>query len=541
MFSWVIGAGCVDGEGGGSSVGSTGSGGGTGESTSAGTGSGGEPTTGSSGAPTTGSGGEPTTGGPGETGDSGWTPASCYDGWADIKDSYADAGTLQDCAGVAGGYAVLRSLLVVDGITIDADGQKFQPCVEARCDEDYAYIYSNDIPHYDYVQTTPNALVEAPTVYRIALAPTRPGNDVSADLASAQDGCMDAYAQYLDDPGQATAAEPSGLCAAGMGGTQYLRETLGSGETATYAKILCLGATGAAVNGVNVNGPNEATFPDPYGNPLFGMPELAGDFDQTAFLDLCGGHSGGSMHYHGVNEACFAQAPDGTPAQSYATASQAWDVPTMLTGGCEEPSAVVGWSLDGYPIKGPCVCTARDGDTCTEVKRVRSAWVYDGLGSWGEDPGEGAALGVEGDACDDDTVCCPGGAQDCDFRCAPVVVDGAEPDGTAVEKRCALLDYAWCTHRFVDRSLHAGGEFVYLDRCNGYEGPDGYAYHATGSFPYVNACYRGIPTQVPMGGMMMGGGDGGMDPPKCMQGQMMCCGDNICGGPETAANCPEDC
>lgn len=503
---------------------------------------------GSSGGSTgTGSSGEtPTTGGEaGETEDSGWTPASCYEGWDDLKDVYPDAGALQDCAEVPGGYGVQRSLLVVDGISIDADGQTFMPCVEARCDADYAYVASNNIPHYDYVQTTPNALVEAPTVYRVALAPTRPGAGVSADLVDQQDGCMDAYAQYLDDPGQATAQEPSGLCKASMGTElEYLRETLASGETATYTKILCLGATGLAVNGVNVNGPNEAQNPDPFGNPLFGMPELAGDFDQTAFLDLCGGHSGGSMHYHGINEACFAQAPDGKPALSYAMASQGWDVPKMLTGACDEPSAVVGWSLDGYPIKGPCVCTARDGEACTEVKRVRSAWVYGGLGAWGDDPDEGAALATEGEACSDDAICCPGGTQNCDLRCAPVVVADDGADGSVVEKRCALMDYAWCTHRYVDRSLHAGGDFVYLDRCNGYEGPDGYAYHATGSFPYLNGCYRGDPSLITMGGMMMPpdeGGEGGMDPPKCEAGQMMCCGDGICGGPETADNCPEDC
>lgn len=538
---------CVDGDGVDAGSGGSGTSGGSASAGTDGSATGGEvPTTGGPGG-TEGSATDGTaSGATGDTGDGGWTPASCYDGWDDIKDLYADAGALQDCADVPGGYAVVRSLLVVDGITIDADGQKFMPCVEARCDADYAYVASNDIPHYDYVQTTPNALVEAPTVYRLALVPERPGNDVSADLVSAQNGCEDAYAQYLDDPGTATAQEPSGLCNAAMGGAQtYLRETLKSGETATYAKVQCLGATGLAVNGVTANGPNEAGFPDPFGNPLYGMPELAGDFDQTAFLDLCGGHSGGSMHYHAMNEACFAQAPDGKPALSYAMASQGWDVPKMLTDDCGDPSAIVGWSLDGYPIKGPCVCTARDGDTCTEVKRVRSAWVYEGLGEWGEDPGEADALAHDGDECSDDTTCCPGGLQDCDLRCAPVLTSTDDADGSAVGKRCAMLDYAWCTHRYVDRSLHAGGDFVYLDRCNGYEGPDGYAYHATASFPYLNPCYRGTPTLVGGGGMMMPpgeeGGEGGMDPPKCMQGQMMCCGDNICGGPETAENCPEDC
>lgn len=492
-------------------------------------------------APTTGgtSGDPGTTSAPGTTGDdTGWAPASCYAGWADIKTKYADAGTLQDCADVPGGYAVVRSLLVVDGITIDNNGVAMQPCVEAKCDDKYAYIASNDLPHYDYVQTTPNALVEADSMYRIALAPALPGAGVTADPPTVQDSCVDAYTQHLKAPNTATATEPSSLCAL-SNTTEYLRETLKNGETATYAKMLCLGSTGVAVNGVSVNGPNEAGNPDPFGNPLFNMPDQAGepDIGQNFMLDLCGGHSGGTMHYHGFNEACFAQAADGTPANSYATASQAWDLPDMLTGACDEPSGVVGWNLDGYPIKGPCVCTARDGETCTEVKRVRSSWVYSGLGSWGNDPNEAADLGLEGTDCTDDTTCCPGGVGTCNFRCGNVLLDDAGPDGTLAASQCVLLDYSWCTHRFVDRSTHQDTDFVYLDRCNGYEGPDGYAYHGTASFPYVSACYRGVPNLAPGGGMMMGGGG----PPKCQPGQMMCCGDNICGGPETAQNCPEDC
>jgi hypothetical protein len=337
LISVLLYPACVDGGAGetGSSGGSTT--GGSGETPTSGSGG---STAGSSGETPTGSGPGESSSGPGTTGDTGWTPASCYDGWADIKDLYADAGTLQDCADVPGGYAVVRSLLVVDGITIDNDGVEMQPCVEARCDAEYAYIASNNLPHYDYVQTTPNALVEAPSMYRIALAPTRPGAEVSADPVSVQSSCVDAYNQHLDAPNQATATEPSSLCNAAMGGAlSYLRETLESGETATYTKILCLGSTGVTINGVGVNGPNEAGMPDPFGNPLFAMPDLAGepylpaDLGQGAALDLCGGHSGGSMHYHGFNAACFAQAPDGTPAQSYAEASQAWDVPKMLDRG----------------------------------------------------------------------------------------------------------------------------------------------------------------------------------------------------------------
>jgi hypothetical protein len=214
----------------------------------------------------------------------------------------------------------------------------------------------------------------------------------------------------------------------------------------------------------------------------------------------------------------------------------------MLQGECTAPSPIVGWSPDGHPIKGPCVCTDAD---CQIIKRARSSWVYSGLGAWGDDPAAGD-LAAENQPCTVDTDCCD--ANDCNFRCVPLVVDDPGPDGTAVASRCALLDYSWCTHRPRDRSGHAGSDrFVYLDRCNGFDGPDGYAYHATASFPYIQACYRGQPEPVPMlgGGAPMGGDgpmdDGGMTPPACTAGQTMCCGDDTCDGPETADNCPDDC
>jgi hypothetical protein len=486
----------------------------------------GDPTT----APTT---GDPTT-------DGAWTPAQCYDGWDDLLDLYPDAGALGDCP-AGPGFTVLRSLLVVDGLTIDNDGTPMTPCVEARCDADYAYIASNDLPHYDFVPITPNALTEAPGIVRVPLAPAAPGDAVAADGPEVQDGCVDAYDQYVANSGQATAREPSGLCVMADADVPYLRETLASGETSTTHKINCLGTIAVLINGVVVCGPNEAGNPDPYGNPFFYMPDLAGEpyvEGMSPALDLCGGHTGGSMHYHGANAACFVQAPDGTPANSYAAASQAWDLEQMLQGPCSEPSPILGWSPDGYPIKGPCVCADAD---CTTVKRARSSWVYSGLGSWG-DPQDGD-LATENQPCTSDDDC---GGQTGNFRCAPVLVGDAGDAGTVVEKRCALLDYSWCTHRHVDRSTHGGAaDFLYLDRCNGHEGPDGYAYHATASFPYVQACYHGVPAEISVGGMGMDDGppmDGGMDPPMCMQGQMMmCCGDDNCDGPETADNYPEDC
>lgn len=496
------------------------------------------PTTG---APTTG----PTGGDPTESGTTDGGPSGCFDGWDDLSTMYPNSGPLVDCADVPGGLSVMSSLLRVDGLTIDNGGTPMHPCVDIRCDADYAYIGSNNLPHYDFVQTTPNPLHETPTILQIPLAPTRPSAAAAADDLAALDGCIDAYNQHLAAPNQAPPREPAGLCRAAPTDRSYLRETLASGETATYAKLGCLETTAVTIAGTITVGPNEGGMPDPYGNPFFYMPEVAGepylpdDLTMGAALDLCGGHTGMSMHYHGVNQACFERAADGTPAHSYAVAAQAWDVQAMLAGPCTEPSPIVGWSLDGYPIAGPCVCTKRDGETCTEVKRARSAWVHGGLSRWGDDPAEDLQLALEGQACAGDDDCCPGG-QNCKLRCASVLVEDDGPAGSTVASRCVLLDYSWCTHQFVDRSTHPGGDdFVYLDRCNGYEGPDGYMYHATASFPYLQACYRGEPTSPPMSMPMMPGG--GMNPPKCMPGQMMCCGDHFCGGPETPANCPEDC
>lgn len=502
-----------------------------------------------SGAATGSSGGEVETGTQGETGEptgSGgetadlWVPASCFDAWDQVAQLYPDAGALVACTEVAGGEAVVRSLLVLDGISIDNNGQTMQPCVEAKCDEQFAYVATNALPHYDFVATTPNPLVENQMIYKIALAPQSIGQ-AAADDGAAIDGCTEAYAQFLNNPNQATQREPGRYCTVGGQDVQYIRDTLAAGGTATYHKIACLNTIAFAINGSPVFGPNEAQMPDPYGSPLFFMPDTAGQpyipdpLGQGAALDLCGGHTANAMHYHGFNEACFEQAADGAPANSYAEAAQAWDMQAMLDGPCTQESGIVGWSLDGYPIKGACVCTARDGQgNCTEVKRARSAWLYAGLGSWGESAQEEAALGIENSSCTQDTDCCPGG-QGCNFRCSYVPVESG--GGTEIAQRCTVVDYAWCSHRFVDRSAQQGDGFVYLDRCNGFEGPDGYAYHATASFPYVQGCYRGEPSAVAMGGGMMGG----MNPPQCMPGQMMCCGDDVCDGPETPQNCPADC
>lgn len=197
--------------------------------------------------------------------------------------------------------------------------------------------------------------------------------------------------------------------------------------------------------------------------------------------------------HHAFNERCFALDTDRTPLYSYSQATSTFNFQNWIDSTCTEVSGIVGYVFDGTPIKGPCVCMARDGTgNCTTIKRVRSSYVYAGLGVWGDDPDESTALAPEGQACSSDNDC-----DDSHFQCAwGVFDDDSTASGTVVAKRCVLVDYAWCTNAYVDRSTAdvSATNFVYLDRCNGISGADGYAYHASGSFPYVPSCLRYEPS-----------------------------------------------
>ena len=80
-----------------------------------------------------------------------------------------------------------------------------------------------------------------------------------------------------------------------------------------------------------------------------------------------------------------------------------------------------------------------------------------------------------------------------------------------------------------------------LDECNGRIGvtpefPQGiYYYMVTDDFPFFSRCLKGE--------FATGGGGGGGDLPNCdeVPPDSPCCGDGICGGPETEDNCPSDC
>ncbi|MEM9074682.1 MAG: YHYH protein [Myxococcota bacterium] len=451
-------------------------------------------------------------------------PACPSDIWAGLDD-LEDVGELSACP-----EEELRatSLFQLTGVTIDNNGEAMVPCIAARCSDEFAYVATNSIPHYDFVQTTPNELVENLVVYRVPRTPSFLAA-TAVDDAAGFTGCVDGYEQHIASPGNATPTEPSGLCA-NTGETLYFENL--SGGRVDYQAIPCLGTAAFLISGTSANAPNEAGFPDPWGNPAATLPDTAAD--ALGALDLCGGHTGGDMHYHSVAGACFARDASGAPANSYVAATEDWNLEAELTGACTEESPIVGWSLDGYPIKGPCVCLARDdAGICTDVRRAYSSWVYEGLGSWeaeSEVSSEGA-LDLEGMACEDNSDCA-----DEDYRCTWALRD--DGDDVVAAKQCVLIDYGWCSHRYAERTTDRTDR-VFLDRCNGVEDADGYAHRTTMSFPYILGCYRGAPAEQAARGMMMGGG---MGVAMCGGGLTeMCCGDGVCGGPETADNCPDDC
>lgn len=476
---------------------------------------------------------------------------TCAEAWAGVDTLYPDAGELGSCDDVAGGPLVANSIMDLEGVTIRNNGETMTPCVGVRCDEQYAYIATNALPHYDFVATTPNPLVENRVVYRIPLNPRFMSAPASADRPEELRGCEDAFEGWVNE--SATPREPAGLCLWRGDAQEYLVDGVG-GEEVYARKIACLGTSAFTIGGVPIFGPNEAATPDPYGNPLFNMPSSYDEgFDDTngAVLDLCGGHTANVMHYHGVNEACFALDDAQKPDRSYAIATQTWVLDELLNGECTQESGIVGWNLDGFPIKGPCVCMERAEDgTCARIERVQSGWHYQGISAWGDPADAGTRLAREGELCDTDNECCDGG--NCRLKCAHASVERE----VGAQKRCVAIDYSWCTHKFTDRSEESAATegVTFLDRCNGVESADGYAYHATFTFPYVPACYRGEPSDTVQhqgyvdDNMMDGNGDpmgggGGNQPPKCEDiGQTeRCCGDNFCGGPENADNCPEDC
>ena len=112
-------------------------------------------------------------------------------------------------------------------------------------------------------------------------------------------------------------------------------------EAAAPTAIPLLGDVGVIINGMPIYGPNEAAIP----------PDLAwGDPVYNGLMDDCLGHTGGDndYHYHALLVECFFG-----------------DAPS------DEPSPILGFAFDGYPIYGPLDCLDAD---CTEVVEFKSGY-----------------------------------------------------------------------------------------------------------------------------------------------------------------------
>ena len=206
-----------------------------------------------------------------------------------------------------------------------------------------------------------------------------------------------------------------------------------------------LGTAGFSVNGMPFFGPNEAAVPaeEAYGDPVY-----------NGLMDPCFGHTANEYHYHSMAVKCLIDS--GLVAEPWTNA----DPPT------DKASPIIGYALDGFPIKGSLECVDAG---CTKVQEMKSGY-----------------------------------------------------DKTGNPKTNAWQAYTWKAHAddasYLDEcNGHTG------------PGGD-YHYHSTSAFPYVIGCYRGTPMgagQMGAGGAGAGGmtGAGGT-----MGGPKTCASEGDCAG-----------
>jgi len=159
------------------------------------------------------------------------------------------------------------------------------------CAGDSFVVEGNGLPHYTFIAMTPNALEEADHRWELPTDPT-------------------------------VASSPSA--------------------------IPLLGQIGFTVGGTSIFGPNEAEFPDPYGDPVY-----------NGIVDGCAGHTAFEYHNHALDERCLSD--DGLVAEP-------WTLPQPDGG---EPSPIIGWAFDGFAIYGSFGCADAD---CTEVVEYVSGY-----------------------------------------------------------------------------------------------------------------------------------------------------------------------
>jgi hypothetical protein len=249
---------------------------------------------------------------------------------------------------------------------------------------------------------------------------------------------------------QYNALTPNGLQAKSYTFTFPRQPAIAAATTA----VPLLGNVGVAVNGIPVYGVNEGPQPasDAYGDPI-----------AANILDECGSHSAqqGTFHNHALQVKCLVQ--------SAVSESQPWNDPDPSP---SDPSPIVAYAFDGFPIYGPYECVDAG---CSAVQKMLSSW-----------DNTGYQAGTVG--CASSAACSSG-------YCTAVMINGAETTA------CAPKTCVWSNN---DYAVKAGSQ--YLDQCNGHVGPNGdYHYHTTSTFPYILGCYRGTPTNNGGSGTPPGG------------------------------------
>jgi hypothetical protein len=205
-----------------------------------------------------------------------------------------DATGVGAIAGTDGTCEAATSLLAVSS----APGAGFgyaAPELAGGCTADSFVVESNSMPHFSFVQMTPNELTESNNSWEIPLNP---------ELAGAT------------------------------------------------SDIPLLGQVAFTVTGLPIFGPNEAEFPDPYGDPVY-----------NGITDGCFGHTAFEYHNHALEERCLTD--EGLVAEPW----------TLAAPSSETVSPILAWSLDGFPIYGPRGCLDA---ACDEVVTFESGWVPTG-------------------------------------------------------------------------------------------------------------------------------------------------------------------
>lgn len=119
---------------------------------------------------------------------------------------------------------------------------------------------------------------------------------------------------------------------------------------AETTEIPLLGYAGVAVNGCPFFGPNEAAQPadSAWGDPVY-----------NGITDDCLGHTANEYHFHALSEQCLG--PQGLVAEPWLNPAVPGD----------QPSPILGFAADGFPIYGSYGCEDAE---CTTVVEYKSSW-----------------------------------------------------------------------------------------------------------------------------------------------------------------------